>query len=126
MTAVICKPPNGANALIWNSVVKKSVNIFKGSSFADIKYFWNKTSFYSLLMYSTFFWIIEFLNEKIIISIVILVEIGTTSIELPQKLSTNLPVTVGGIVGSLVVLTVGVVFYIFILRYIRNLFFMLH
>lgn len=77
-------------------------------------------------MYNTFFLIIEFLNEKNVISSVIHVETGTTSIELPQKLSTNLPVTVGGIVGSLVVLSVGVVFYIFILRYTRNHNFMLH
>lgn len=77
-------------------------------------------------MYNTFFLIIEFLNEKNVISSVIHVETGTTSIELPQKLSTNLPVTVGGIVGSLVVLSVGVVFYIFILRYTRNHIFMLH
>lgn len=53
------------------------------------------------------------------ISIVIHLEIGTASIELHQKLSTNLPVTVGGIIGSLVVLIVGVVCFIFILRYIR-------
>lgn len=68
MIVVICMFLNGVNVFIWNSVVKKSVNIFNGFIICKYKiFFWNKILFCSFLMYNIFFLIIEFLNEKNVI-----------------------------------------------------------
>lgn len=48
---------------------------------------------------------------------------GTTSSGLHRTPSNNLPITVGVIVGTCVVLTVGVVIFIFISRCVKNLIF---
>lgn len=50
------------------------------------------------------------------IQVIILILFILVVRKLPQESIHNIPVTVGGIVGACVVLTVGVVIFIFILR----------
>lgn len=60
-------------------------------------------------------------SSKLKINCLFYLVIGTSTIGSSQKLSNNLPVTVGGIIGACVVLIVGVIIF-FMLRYITTYF----